>query len=1228
MQSNNARDFYPSETDFLPLTGPQLDIYQDQLMVGAVPTYNIGGYLDFHGGLDVVSFDQAWRGVVEAHDALRIRLIDRGGDTPVQYMTTDMSVSLPVLDMSDRAVPEEDAQAWMSAGINTPFDLVEKPLFRSTLIKLADDRYHWFICVHHLIADGWALDMIFQALADRYTAIRNGGELAPNAPSYVRFIESDQAYRGSRQFERDTAYWLEKYADVPEPLIPAPHAHRFRDASTGTREHRWPLPADMDAAIDTLVAEHRSTRFQVMLGLFYAFFLRTSQRDELSIGLSVLNRKDVEFRKTAGMFTNVIAMRMGFDRANSFVDLLDGIGASLRKDYRHQRFPVGELNRQLGLFARHRSQVYDLSVSYEHGGSAMYFGHTPAYTIKCTNEHENTPLRLCIRDELERKTTSMYFIYGQPHYDEVEIATLERRFGFFMRELLMNPHVPVGSLPIVTDEEADLLDTWNDTGASVEDGPCVQALFERQVSQHPDAIALAHGDQSLTYAELNARANRLAHFLARRGVGPDDRVALCVARSTSMVVGILAILKAGGAYVPIDPGYPSERAAYVLRDAAPVLVLLDEAGRHTLGDTAPAQATIAIDDTVAWEACSPDNRHDDRLSDRHLAYVIYTSGSTGQPKGVTVEHRNLRHQVAALRQAYGLAADERLLQFASMAFDMSVEEIFPALLTGATLVLRTDAWLASPQAFVDACAEHGVTSLNLPSAFWAQLALVEPELALPSALRRVSVGGDALSLPAVAAWFQRIGHRPRLFNAYGPTEATVNATVLAVETPLAVSVIGRPLAHARIHILDAYGQRVALGDIGEIHIGGAGVARGYLDRPELTAERFIHDPFAGSVDARMYRTGDLGRHLPDGNIEFLGRNDHQVKIRGYRIEPGDIEAGLATHATVREAFVMTIGEDADKRLVAYVVPQDGLPGTTSLAATWRAHVAEALPEYMVPAAFVCLAAFPLTPNGKIDRKALPMPDETAFARRAYEAPAGHVEVTLAAFWRELLGMERIGRQDHFFDLGGDSLKAIRLLGRVGQAFETPLPLVTLFNHPTLVTLASAIDAARRDSDRQVLPPILPMRHGDSVPLSHAQQRLWFMATLDNANATYHVSLVVSLDGDLDTDALHHSLDRLLARHDALRTVFLSVEGEPRAALLPADTPFPLAYHRLDAKDDVEAELARIARDDAHLPYDLEHGPLVRARLIEVSPQRHTLLLGMHHIVSDGWSVNLLAREIS
>ncbi|HEU0054298.1 MAG TPA: amino acid adenylation domain-containing protein, partial [Longimicrobium sp.] len=666
-------------------------------------------------------------------------------------------------------------------------------------------------------------------------------------------------------------------------------------------------------------------------------------------------------------------------------------------------------------------------------------------------------------------------------------------------------------------------------------------------------------------------------------------------------VAILAVLKAGGAYVPLDPAYPAERLAFMLADCGAPLLLT----RLPLPEGLPSQAAkiVCLDaDRERIEAESARAPAVD-VSPDHLAYVIYTSGSTGTPKGVMVPHRGVPNLAYAQARRFGIDETSRVLQFASLSFDAAVAEVFDALLAGATLVLASRDELLPGPGLLETLRRGRVTVATLPPSV---LAMLSPD-GLPE-LRTVVSAGEAVDAATVERW-----SAGRAFvNAYGPTEVTVCATSARCEADGRVPAIGRPLENVRAYVLDAIGTPAPVGVPGELFVGGVGVARGYLGRPALTAERFVPDPFGGESGARLYRTGDRVRWSARGELEFLGRVDEQVKVRGFRVEPGEIEARLVEHAGVREAVVLALDDGAGgKRLVAYVAGDE-----TAGAEALRAHLSERLPGYMVPAAYVRLDALPLTPNGKVDRKALPALEDDAFSARGYEAPTSGAEVAVAAIWAELLGAERVGRRDHFFERGGHSLLAARVVSRVRQALGVEALPGDLFDRPMLADFARGLETAGR-AEAAAIERV--DRTGD-VPLSFAQQRLWFLEQLGGIGAAYHIPMSLRLRGELDRDALARSLDRVVARHEALRTTFPAVDGEPVQRIAPVENSgLRLVEHDLRAAPDAEDELRRLVRNEASAPFDLARGPLIRGRLARMAADDHVLLLTMHHIVSDGWS---------
>ncbi|CPG88679.1 non-ribosomal peptide synthetase [Burkholderia pseudomallei] len=808
-----------------------------------------------------------------------------------------------------------------------------------------------------------------------------------------------------------------------------------------------------------------------------------------------------------------------------------------------------------------------------------------------------------------------------------------------------DPHGALRQLDILPEvEREEVVRRWNAGEKARPSRLCLHELFERQAARAPDAIAVIQDERALTYAELNRCANRLAHYLRARGVRGGDRVALYARRSPELLIGMLATLKAGGAYVPLDPGYPAERLTHILLDSAPVVVLRDAAASDDVLVRLNA-GTLILDlhaDDERWSAQPSGNlklcgSHEPDVGARRLAYVIYTSGSTGAPKGVMVEHASVVNQIGALTEYLELDASDRVLQFSNIAFDASVEEIFATLTCGATLVLRTDRWLADAETFWALCGAQRISIVDLPAQFFGQLAL-SGRRAVPTGVRCVVIGGEAVGASALDAWFAEEGRRPRLFNTYGPTETTVSVTVHEVRGRHDdANVIGRPIANTRVYVLDAWLRPAPIGVAGELYIGGVQVARGYLNRPELTRERFIDDPFVAG--GRLYRTGDLARWRTDGRLEYLGRNDFQVKIRGFRIELGEIEAQLAKVTGVCEVVVLARDSAAEvrdnatehaapdapspetatateKRLVAYYT------GDADVAAL-RAQAAQHLPSYMVPSAYVRLDAWPLTPNGKLDRRALPEPADDAYARAEYEAPRGAKEEALAAIWRELLHVERVSRHDNFFELGGHSLLAVQLVSRLRQALSVEVALGTVFDAPVLSALAERLEA----ENTEVLPPIPLAPRDGRIALSLAQQRLWFLTQLEGVSEAYHMSGAVRLDGPLNREVLQRALNRIVMRHEALRTCFVREEGEPIQVIQP-HADLTVSYHDLREAEQSEQRAKDLSQAHASAPFDLSRDLPVRVLLLQLADEAHVVQVVMHHIASDGWSVGVLLQELS
>ncbi|WP_338910436.1 non-ribosomal peptide synthase/polyketide synthase [Mycetohabitans rhizoxinica] len=1206
----------------LPLSFAQQRLWFLAQLDGVSRTYHMSRALRVRGPLNRAAWQQALDALFARHDALRSLFVSVEGQPQVQLLPAGTGVPMTWHDL--RGVPDADAQlARLSdEAVHAPFDLAHGPLLRACGIQLADNEHVLVLTQHHIVSDGWSMEVSVRELNALYTAACRGqpDPLPPLAVQYPDYAAWQRQWLSGERLQAQSEYWRTTLADAPVLLAlptdrPRPAQQSFAGAQVSVR-----IDASTTQALKRLSQEQGTTLFMTVLAAWSAVLARLSGQDDLVIGVPSANRGHPAIEPLIGFFVNTLALRVDLSGEPTTTQLLERVRHTTLEAQAHQDLPFEQVVEIVQPLRRlNHTPLFQVMFAWQNTQPERW--HLPDLAVTPTELEGNT-VKFDLELELHESGDAIVGAlgYASALFDR---ATIERHVGYLqtmLQAMAVDAAHPVTRVELLAPAERTLLlKTWNATECDYPSQLCIHQLFEAQVERTPKTTALVYEDQTLSYAQLNAQANRLAHRLIELGVKPDARVAICVERSPSMVVGLLAILKAGGAYVPLDPAYPGERLAHILADATPQIVLADAAGRAALGEAALADRTVLDPNTLPDRADTNPLVPD--LTSHHLAYVIYTSGSTGMPKGVLIRHGGVINQITALPQQLELGVQDRRLQFASPAFDTSVEEIFSTLTVGAALVLRTDAWLVEARKFWALCQAHRISVVGLPAQFWAQLA--QEDVPIADSVRSVMISGDAVSVSAWNAWFTGRGYRPHLLNSYGPTETTVSATIHEItHVEGDWRTIGRPIANTRLYLLDAHKQPVPLGAVGELYIGGAGVARGYLNRPELTAERFVRDPFTDEPDARMYKTGDVARYLPDGNLEFLGRNDHQVKIRGFRIEPGEIEACLTQHPQVHDAVVLVMGEGQTKRLVAYVVAESD----EALAGTLRAHVAAALPEYMVPNAFVRLDVFPLTPNGKLDRRALPAPSAEAFAHQAYEAPQGELETDLAAIWAELLGVERISRHDSFFALGGHSLLGVRLLNRIA-GLGADVPLATLFASPTLAAFAAAIDA-RRHHSTGTLPEIAPVSREGHLPLSFAQQRLWFLAQFDGVSRTYHMSLAWRVHGPLNRAAWQHALDALFARHEALRSVFVSVGGQPQVQLLPAETGVPMTWHDLRGVPDRQAQLAQLSEEAAQAPFDLAQGPLLRACGIQLSDDEHMLVLTQHHIVSDGWSIEVLVRELS
>ncbi|WP_269462749.1 non-ribosomal peptide synthetase [Serratia marcescens] len=1189
--------------DIYALSPLQEGILFHHLLAERGDPYQLSAVLRFDSRARLDAWLAAVQQVIDRHDILRTAFITQGMSSPVQVVWRKAELAL-----SERRFDPADGPIWRQLAasfdpLQQRQDLTRAPLLNFTVTPEEDGSWCALQQWHHLIGDHSTLAFMEQEIGEILAG--RGAQLGVaqpfrNAVAQARLALSEAEHE---------SFFRDMLADIREPVLP----FGLSDVHGEGRQIACRYQA-LSSALN-LRLRRQARRLGVSLAslchLAWAQVLASvSGRDAVVFGTVLLGRLQggEGAERALGLFINTLPLRLDIDRR--------GVETAAREAHvrlsgllAHEHAPLALAQRCSGVSPG--APLFSALLNYRHNnGEAVAL--PEGVSLLSAEERTNYPFVLSVEDGgdslgLTAQVTETVDAQRVCDYMVQALSSLAQA-------LEQAPETPVCSLAVVPEAERELLlHGWNRTERDYPLDQTLAALFEQQVRRTPHATALVSGTESLSYAQLNARANRLAHALIARGVGPDSRVAVCAERGLNMVTALFGILKAGGAYVPLDPAYPGERLQYILQDADPVLLLADAAGRAALGEPVTPQLALeaALPETLSAE--NPERR----AQASHLAYVIYTSGSTGKPKGAMNEHRGVVNRLVWMQEAYGLTAADTVLQKTPFGFDVSVWEFFWPLMVGARLVMAKPEGHKDPDYLSRAIEQYGVTTLHfVPSMLQSFLADGQAATRCGQVVR-VMCSGEALPATLVAEFYRRLP-QAELHNLYGPTEAAVDVTAwhCSREAERVSVPIGRPIANTRIYLLDERGQPVPLGAVGELYIGGVQVARGYLNRPELTSERFLSDPFAPG--GRMYRTGDVARYLANGDIEYLGRNDQQVKIRGFRIECGEIEAALATHPAVREAVVDARAVGDDKRLVAWVVPAADVAEET-LAGALRQHVSAALPDYMVPSAWVVVAALPLSPNGKLDRRALPEP-QGAQSQAAYEAPQGEHETLLAAIWRELLNVERVGRHDNFFELGGHSLLAVRLTNRL-QQMEWQLPLQVLFANPTLLALAQQL----RRTD-EALPPIEAMPRGAALPLSFAQQRLWFLTQLEGLSETYHIPLALSLRGELDLPAWRQSLDALYARHEALRSRFVTVEGQPQAHILPADA-LPLTVHDLRGRQDAQSQARQLAQRLTEAPFDLTQGPLVRAALIRLADEEHLFLLTCHHIVSDGWSTGILLRDL-
>jgi len=1184
------------------LSAVQESIWLTQNIYAGSSLYNVGGYAIIEGELDESFLICSIEEVLTNADAIETGYY-AFNDIPLNDNAVFMKWDISGADLSDTLDPDRSCLTWMQEDMREKFD-VTKNLLKVRVLRSGRHRYYWYVKAHHLIFDGYSMSLFFNAVSARYSMHLDHTPEIKDAPlfSYASFIEDDRIYRLSDEFMNDRAFWLDRLKSVPGAKAFQSCLTSINTSSLFSRRKDARIPRKQYDQIAGFCDTHGCTAFHYFIAVLI-ILNRIYNNEAAAIGIPVFNRRNKRFKHTIGTFVNVLPFYIQIDDHSTFIDILYKVKAELKDCFKHQRFSLYDILNELG----GKGNIYNIIFSYQKNSYEAKIGDLGATISYIHNGEQEDDLVFHLLEYSETEDLTLSVDYREGLFPGDVIGGLLDHFCNLLFSLFDNPYAPVAGLEYLSEKEQQQLGAFNDTKIDLPEDLTIVDLFERQVGKRGDDIAVFYEGVSLTYTELNKLSNQLGRYLRMTyDIQPDDLIGIKLDRSEWLVIAILAVLKAGAAYVPIDPEYPQERIDFITSDSR-CKVVVDEKEL----DAFKINARKISNRKLKQEGTSG-----------NLVYVIYTSGSTGRPKGCMLEHRGVINRIEWMWQLLGFATDDIILQKTTFTFDVSVWELLMPLCWGATMVLCRKEDIASPERILALIETRGITCLHfvpgMLTAFITSLSEERDTNRKLKSLRRVITSGEALLPETVRSWYD-LSDIP-IYNLYGPTEASIDVTYYVTSRGDSKIPIGRPIWNTQMYIVGKSGQLMPVGVMGEICIGGIGLARGYLNKAALSAEKFVANPFREGT--RMYKTGDLGRWLPDGNIEFIGREDGQVKIRGYRIELGEIENVLQGHPDIDAAAVIAgPGGNSDKELTAYLVGK----GEMNLSDI-RGHMRKSLPGYMIPGRFVQVEKLPLTSSGKVDKKRLLYLEGRVISGDiTYIPPRNITEEKLVLVWKEVLGIEKIGVKDDFFDLGGHSLKATRLTGLIHKGFNVRISLGDLFSMPVLEDQALFI----MKTSKKAFTSILPADKQAHYPLSSSQRRLWILSQFKDGNIAYNMPGVYVLEGELDQRSMERSFNVLIARHEILRTVFKEDEQASIRQFIytPEEMIFRIAYNDARNAQGQDEMIKRLILEQIQQPFDLSAGPLLRAALLQVSDTKWIFIYVMHHIISDGWSMGILIREL-
>ncbi|MFJ7954361.1 amino acid adenylation domain-containing protein [Lysinibacillus sp. NPDC096418] len=1190
------------------LSNAQAGIWFAQQLDPNNPVFNTAEYVEITGAIDLRYLIDAIRQTILEADTLHFRF-DENQEGPSQQYSAPNNIDIDMIDVSGEQDARKSALSWMEQDVSNPIDLTRDLLFRQAIIKLADNHYFWYQRIHHIAIDAYGFSLISQRVANLYTNFVTNKKIESNHKSFPSFqlvLEEEEQYRFSSTYNRDREFWLNKFSDNPEVISlseQVANPHNYAVQQTGN------LSQTTVEGLKEKAKKWRSNWQAVIMAATAVYLQKLTGTNDVILAVPMMGRMGSVSINIPCTKVNVLPLRVEVKPNMSFGNLVELVTGELRQLSQHQRFRQEDLRRELKRYADDQKRLFGAQINimpfeYNLNFAGIYgithklvTGPVEDFTI---NIYEQTT-ELAVRIDFEANPT----IYN---VDEVA-KHLERFLHFLDIVSKSDPSALISRLDYLLEvEKEQVLIDWNKTDVDVPFSS-LASLFEDQVKQTPDEIAIICENRQLSYQQLNRHANQLAHFLIDKGVGPENFIALSLPRSEEMVIAMLAVLKAGAAYVPIDPEFPSDRISYMLEDVMPTYIITSKNIIDVLPEYQERILVLDDDEIRGLIEAFPDNNINCKYTPLHPAYMIYTSGSTGKPKGVVLPSQGLTNLLLSMNNQLQLNHNDRILSVTTISFDISIVELFLPIINGASCVIADKETVQTPANLSRMIEKHNITVMQATPTLWNALVNYDS-----TALRglKILTGGEALPTQLVDTLIEM---NCQVINGYGPTETTIYSTFYSMDSNhKGIPFIGNPTWNTQVYVLNRYLQPVPPGVIGELYIGGLGLAQGYFGRADLTAERFVANPF-GNHGSRMYRTGDLVRWNEHGNLDYIGRADHQVKIRGFRIECGEIEEVIAQYQNVKQVIVI-VREDQpeEKMIVAYCVPTDG---HNLDVADLRKYVASSLPNYMVPAIFMMINQIPVTPNKKVDRKALPKPDMNLLIRGG--SPRNLKEEILQEIFVDVLKIRDIGIDDNFFELGGHSLLASQIIFRAKEIFDSELNIGDIFRNPTIADLAKILN-----QKNVVQLPVTKQIKPQDIPLSFAQRRLWFLYRLEGPSPTYNIPVISKMDGKINISALEEAISVVVKRHEILRTIFLEKNGTAcQVVLEPTEVKPTIIVSNIN-----EEELDCALKSAARYSFDLENEPSIRFHLFNLGSDKHVLLILLHHIAGDGSSLPILMDELA